>query len=1062
MRKHLLTLLLFLFAFGATNAQVTTSTLTGTINDSKGVTLPGATVKATHQPTGTVYTTSTNGDGRYVIPNMRVGGPYLIEFSYLGYEKGTTNGITLRLGEAFTLNGTLSQDGVSLAEVNITGRKDPVMNSRRTGASTNISRTQLENLPTASRSLQDFTRLTPQAAPTASGGTSFGGTNNRYNNITIDGAVNNDVFGLAASGTPGGQSSTQPISLDAIQEVQIVLAPYDVSQGNFTGAGVNAITRSGTNNFEGSIYFYNKNQNLYGKNVLTGAKNANFSDNQYGFRVGGPIIKNKLFFFVNGEIGRRSGPLANNAGETGAPISTATAKQIADYTLTTYKYDVGSYGAQDLKRENNKIFTKLDWNINDKHQLTARYNYIDAFDDNLTRSATFFNFGNNAYKFANKQHVGIIELRSNFNQTYSNNLILGYSSISDARKTAGTLFPSVTIQNIEGVSGVTAEFGSQRSSVANELDQHIFEITDNVKINLGKHLLTVGTHNEFFSFRNLFINNVNGRWTFPNVAAYLANQPASVQATVSRIAGNTRPAAEFSAAQLGFYIQDEFEPVKNLKITAGLRMDIPVFGDKPLRNDSIAKSFPGYSTNRTPSTKPLWAPRLGFNYDVLGDRSLQIRGGTGIFTGRVPFVWLSNQYGNSGMLFSTVSVGRTSGSVQNPNLEFIADPNNQAAAGEGIAGASSNRAEVNLVSNDFKIPQTFRTNLAVDFRLPYGIIATLEGIYSKTINNVLYKDINTKASTTTLNPDLSGGADTRPTYPGRVDNANFSNVILLDNTNKGHTVNLTGQLQKTFNNGFSAMVAYTYTDAKSINDGTSSTALSNWEFVQIVDDPNNPPLAISSFQARHRIVGSAGYSINYGPKKLFSTGIALFYSGYSGQPFTYLINGNANADNSFNNGNDLFYVPRNAGEIKLLPIAASGSSPAITPEQQWTALDAFIKGDPYLSKRRGKYTERNGASAPFQHQFDLRITQEFGAMFGATKNRLQLTFDIFNVGNLLNKEWGRQYSVTNQAYSIVSLTNAALPTGGYTFKAPSTGKAYATSPFGSAWSGQLGIRYLFN
>ncbi|MBC7914855.1 MAG: TonB-dependent receptor, partial [Pyrinomonadaceae bacterium] len=1029
--------------------------LTGIVTDTKGEALIGATVKALHTPTGTRYGVSTNTSGRFTISNMRVGGPYQVEITYIGFQSETFNEIYLKLGEPLNVSPKLKSGAQELQAVTVIGERNAILNSKRTGAATNISREQIENLPTLSRSLQDFTRLTPQSNPTPSGGTSFGGANNKFNNITIDGAVNNDVFGLANNGTPGGPAGTQPISLDAIQEIQVVLAPYDVSQGNFTGAGVNAITRSGTNQFEGSVYFFGRSEKTGGENVLTGLK-PGFSDSQYGFRVGGPIKKDKLFFFLNAELGRRQAPISNNADEPGAAIKSATAQQIADYTRQTYGYDVGSFGPQDIARENDKIFGKLDWNINAKNQLTARYNYIDAFDDNITRSQTFFNFGNNGYQFKNKQHVAVTELRTKISDKFSNNLILGYSNIRDKRDPEGTLFPSVTINSLEGISGVSAEFGSQRSSVANELDQDVLEFTDNFKINLNRHSLTIGTHNEFFKFRNLFINNINGRWTFNNISDYLTNKaPRQVQATYSRIPGEKSPAAEFKAAQLGFYFQDEIEVGDGLRVTAGLRFDVPVFGDKPLANPLIAASFPGYTTDRTPSNKPLIAPRLGFNYDVLGNRSLQLRGGTGIFTGRVPFVWMSNQYGNSGMLFSAVDVLGTA----NPALRFIPDANNQSSAGAG-----SNRAEVNVVTEDFKIPQIFRSNLAVDFKLPFGIIGTLEGIYSKTINNVKYADINLKPSTANISASLSGGADTRAAYGAKVDNPNFTNVILLSNTNAGYTTNLTAQLQKTFSKGLSAMVAYTNSEAKSVNDGTSSTALSNWEFMQVVNDPNNPPLATSSFQTRHKIISSLGYNIKYGKSKSFGTGISIFYAGFSGQRFTYLYNGDLNGDGRFSN--DLFFVPRTNADIKLVTIPAvaatstAAAQPAITPAEQWTALDAFIESDPYLKTIRGQHSKRNGAEAPFQHQFDLRISQDLGALISGTKNRIQLTFDIFNVGNLINKEWGRQYSVSNQALQLVSYSTSGG--GGFTFRAPANGKGYQTSGFGSAWAGQFGVRYLFN
>ncbi|WP_437919581.1 TonB-dependent receptor [Sphingobacterium sp. LRF_L2] len=1041
MKKSLLFFALVLASYGTIQAQVTTSSMSGVVTQSTGHATAGATIKATHVPSGTVYSGSANVAGRFNLANMRVGGPYRVEVTYVGQDPVFYDDVYLQLGQPFILNPIFGENATALDEVTVTGRRGA--NDEKTGASTVIGKEQLESLPTLSRSLQDFTRLTPQAT----GSNSFGGANNRFNNITIDGAVNNDVFGLASSGTPGGQASTQPISLDAIQQIQVVLAPYDVTQGNFTGGGVNAVTRSGTNVVEGSVYFFGRNQNTIGKSVLTGARSADFTDNQFGFRVGGPIVKDKLFFFINGEMGRRSAPLAFNAGETGATMTTAIADQIANFNLSEYGYDVGSTGPINAKTQNSKIFTKLDWNINEKHQFAIRYNYIDAYDDNISRTANFFRFGNNAYKFNNKQHVAVAELRSNFSSRFSNNLILGYSAIRDDRETAGSLFPQVTILNINGVSGASAEFGSQRSSVANELDQDIFEFTDNFKWYVGKHTFTFGTHNEFFKFRNLFINNLNGRWDFNSVEDYLNNNPARVRATYSLIDGNSAPSAEFSAAQLGFYAQGESEIVKNLRLTYGIRLDVPVIGDKPLRNEKIEASFPGYRTDNTPSGKLLWAPRLGFNYDVQGDRSIILRGGAGIFTGRVPFVWLSNQFSNSGKLFGTVDARTT---AINGGNGFDPDVNNQKNMGTG-----STRAEVNLVTEDFKIPQVARFNLAGDFKLPYGVTATLEGIYSKTINNIVYSDINISGSTASISSSLSGGADTRPSYTGqRVNSGDFTNVILLDNTNKGYTYSLTAQLQKTFDNGFSAMVAYTNGKSTSVNDGTSSTALSNWEYVQVATNANNPDLTTSIFDIRHRVIGTLGYNISYGKDKLYSTGINIFYAGTSGQPFTYLYNGDLNGDGAFSN--DLIYIPRTASDINLVPLTNAGVTTSAA--DQWTALDAYISQDKYLSTRRGQYAERNGARMPWQHQFDLRITQDLGTMIKGSKNRLQLTFDIFNVGNLLNKDWGRNYAISNQAYQLITYTTSNG--GGFTFRAPDAD--FNVADLASRWQGQFGIRYIFN
>lgn len=1043
LKKSVLIAAIAFAGYGTMQAQVTTSSIQGTIFSVAGSKVSGEKIKATHLPSGTVYTGESNAAGYFNMPNLRVGGPYRIEITQGGKQPIVYEDIYLQLGELFAIDVRPSAiKEKSIESVNITG----VRKKRSAGATTVVGKKQIENMPTLSRSLQDFTRLTPQA-----NGNSFGGANNRFNNITIDGAVNNDVFGLSGSGTPGGQSGTQPISLDAIQEIQVALAPFDVTQGNFTGAGVNAITRSGTNKFEGSAYFFGRNQNTIGKSVVNGKKSTDFVDFQYGARVGGPIIKNKLFFFMNAEAGRKTVPTLFNAGEAGAVMSTDIANQIAEHTLKTYNYNVGTFGPINALTQNNKFFGKIDWNINNHHQFAIRYNFIDAFDDNISRSPNSFRFGNNAYKFTNRQNVIVAELRSNFSSRLSNNLILGYTSIRDKRETSGTLFPHIIIGNINGISGASAEFGSQRSSVANELDQNIFEITDNLKYNIGKTTFTVGTHNEFFSFKNLFINNYNGRWDFNTLQDYLNNKPNRVQATYSLLENEDKPAAKFSAAQLSFYGQGDSEVFKNFRLTYGLRVDMPIISDKPMRNEKIEKIFAGYRTDNTPSGKILWSPRVGFNYNVNGDRTFVMRGGAGIFTGRVPFVWLSNQFTNSGMLFGAVDARY---SIQKPNAINNGkgfDPNvpNQRNMAAGVK-----TTEVNLVKNDFKIPQVLRINLASEIKLPGGINALFEGILSKTLNNIVYSDINISGSKEAIDPALSGGADTRSSYAGqRVSQNNFTNVILMGNSNSGYTYSLTTQLQKSFHFGLDLMAAYTHGQAMSVNDGASSTAKSNWEYVQIVNNPNHPSLAYSNFDIRHRIIGSTGYKVSYGRNKAFGTGINIFYAGSSGAPFTYLYNGDVNGDGAV--ANDLLYVPRNASEIKLISPAGQNLS---SVAEQWAALNNYIEQDPYLRERRGMYTERNGARMPWEHKFDLRISQDLGITINERVHRFQLTCDIFNVGNLLNKEWGRSYFVNNGAYTLINYDNR---NNGFTFRAPQGNTAYNVADIASRWQMQLGVRYLF-
>lgn len=1014
----------------------TTAAMNGTVRDQSGTPLPGATIIAVHNPTNTQYVATTNIEGYYNIQNMRVGGPYTVRTSYVGFQEQRTENINLALGQSARVDFTLNESSRELGEVQVLGERNDVFNQDRTGAATNVSREQIERLPTLSRSLQDFTRLTPQAS-----GNSIGGTNNRYNNITIDGAVNNDVFGLSGSGTPGGSAGTQPISLDAIQEIQVVIAPYDVKQGNFTGGGINAITRSGTNKFSGSVYGFGRNENIIGKAVEGPREKADeFKNYQYGVRIGGPIIPDKLFFFTNYDATRITEPVRFAPGSAESQIPLSAAQQVADFVLATYGYDVGSFGNFDRDTESDKIFARLDWNITNNHSLTLRHNFVDAFQDSYSRSRSEARFGNNAYRFNSKTNSTVLELNSRISNSLSNNLIIGYSRIRENRQIRGALFPQVTIFDPVG----TLVLGSERSSTANELDQDIFEFTDNLSYLLGKHNFTVGTHNEFFKFRNLFINNLNGRWDFSSIESFINNDPSRVRASYS-LTADPRPAAEFNAAQLGFYVQDEFTASDRLKLTLGVRVDVPIFPDEPARNTKLETDFteiyPGLRTDRTPSGQLLWAPRFGFNFTPTQDQSLQIRGGTGIFTGRVPFVWMSNQFVNTGTILGTIDVSDPA--------EFIADPNNQTAAGPPVQ-----TVEVNVINDDFKLPRVWRSNLAFDYTLPLGIIATVEGIYSKTLNDVVYRDLNL------VDPiGQFPGVDNRNIFSdadnSRRRNEDYTNVILLDNTDEGYRYSLTGQLRKDFTSGLNTSIAYTYGKSKDVNSGTSSTALSNYEFNQIVNNPNDPELAYSRYDVRHRIVGTGGYTFKWG--EVAATGISLFYQGQSGLPITFVYNRDMNGDG--NVANDLIYVPRNQSEINLVPVTISGT--AYTPEQQWAALDALISGDDYLNDRRGQYVERYGGRMPWTHQFDLRVFQDFYINAGENRHTFQITFDIFNVGNLLNRDWGRQYFVSNNANELIRFAGrnaAGEPT--FTFN-PNT-RIYNVSQFDSRWQGQLGLRYIFN
>jgi len=1048
MRKKISLLgLLLLIAGFALKAQVTSSSISGFVKNSKGEVLAGSSVKLTHTPSGTSYTTAAGKDGRFNLVNLIPGGPYEIEITNVGYTKYTESSVNLPLGENIRIDAALSAATTELTNVVVTG----ISTSRRkTGASTSISKQQIAALPTLSRSIQDYTRLTPQA-----NGNSFGGANNRFNNITIDGAVNNDVFGLSGSGTPGGQSGSTPISLDAIQEIQVVLAPYDVSYGNFTGGGINAVTRSGTNKIEGSVYYFVRNQSTIGKDPITRIKANDFSDKQYGFRLGGPIIKNKLFFFINGEIAKRTAPTIFNAGDSNSLMSVAEAQQLKDTLMSRYNYDAGTIDGFNAATKSDKAFARLDWNINSKHRLTIRHNYIKAYDDAISRSPTFFRYGNNTNRNNNSQHITVAELRSRFSSKFSNNLIVGRHQIRDFRTVYGSLFPSVEIQKGPG----TVQFGSERSSAANELDQDIFEVTDNFKIFAGKHTITVGTHNEFFKFRNLFINNFNGRWRFASLADFYGDFPRQLEVGYSADKANEpKPSAAFDAAQLGFYVQDEIQFNPKFRLTFGIRADMPVINSKPAFNQTVDTTFKGvYNTQNIPNKQILWAPRVGFNWDVQGDRSIVVRGGAGVFSGRVPFVWISNQFTNSGTLYRAINqldaTPTTAPFNVNSGNGFNPDPNAQGSLGTGVS-----TFEVNLIDKNFKLPQVVRLNLGIDKKLPGNVNITLEALYSKTINNVLYQNVNLVPATGVVDPAYNNGYDTRAAFPSaRNISSSLTSAILLSNTNDGYYYNLGLIANKTMKNFF-FQLGYNYNIAKDVNSGASSTAFSNWEFVQVAGSSNNPQLATSNYQMKHRFTGVLSYNFEYA--KHHKTSIAFFYNGTSGQPFTYLVNGDLNNDGRF--GNDLLYVPGAADEIKFVDrLNSTNTAVVATAAQQLADFMGFIDRDAYLSTRKGKIAERNGAGTPWEHVVDMRVAQDFIVNVGGNKHDLQLTLDIFNFTNLLNKFWGRNYSVGNQAYTILSAVNRT--------SGPFAGKGYTYVPqtpygmsFGSRWQGQVGIRYSFN
>lgn len=1051
MQHYLLRMVVALFAFAfVAKAQVTTSSLNGTVLDAASKEeLIGASVVARHLPTGTTYGAATNAKGNYVIQGLRPGGPYTIEVSYIGYRTTTISNVTLSLGETETLNINLASDTQSLEQVTVTATsRHSAFNATRTGAGSSFNRTAIDRTPSISRSLFDIAKLTPQAN-TGGTGTSFAGASNKYNSFQIDGTVNNDVFGLSSSGTNGGATGTNPISLEAIEAVQVVIAPFDVRQGGFTGGGINAITKSGTNRLSGSLYDYYQNQDFYGTTPGKDVANRKKLDKQYantlGLTLGGPIIKDKLFFFVNGEYVDETYPSTLGVGD-GSAITQAQADAVLAHVKTIIPNYSSGYGKQDVPTRNYKALARLDWNINQANRLTLRYSYVDARKLAYSNSVRTLRFLDQGFYYNSKTHSIVAELNSRFSSSVNNELRLGYTRIRDSREITSdhtTPYFRISVSDNEEI-----HLGSTPSALANRLDQDIYTLTNNLTWTLGNHSLTFGTHNELFDMYNLFINNYAGSYRYTSLANFQNNRPSEY--TFQR----TNPAKidtrlwgpRFKAAQLAFYVQNEWKATENLRLTYGLRADLPVFLDQPTGNDAfnasaLAKKH-GVVNNQMPQTRILWSPRIGFRYTLDETRRELIRGGVGIFTGRVPFVWISNSFSNTGVEYLETSI-RSRDWSKHPGFFFSTDINNMYTQ----AGSSA----LAIVSKDFRFPQVARANLAFETTLPGGIRATLEGMFTKNINNIRVRNLMVEATGNTFKhggverPTYSVLSATNPAHP-------YSSVILLENTSKGYTYNLTAQLAKDFDFGLSASLAYTYGKAMGGNDGSSSIAYSNWQYNHTFEGNDADEMWYSSFDLRHRIVGTLNYRVEYG--KHFATTIGLIYNGQSGGRYSFLYNGDINGDGIVDN--DLLYVPTST-EIAAMTfndIKDRGGN-IITPAAGMpAALEAYISSHPELSQMRGQVAPRNGFSMPFYHKFDLHFAQDFYLNIGGRRHTLQLNADIVNIGNLIDRSWGLSNGVSYGAYRLMGYSG-----GKYTFAAPKS--VWDIANIDSRWRAQVGVKYIF-
>ncbi len=1085
MRKITLLLLVLLTGFGAfrTLAQETTAEIQGLVKDDKGNPLAGATVNAIHQPTGTNYFTTTRKDGRFNLQNVRVGGPYQVKISFVGFKDEVQNDIFLTLGQVYRVDAEMLASSTNLTEVVVSARRaDKVFNKGRTGSAEFINRQQMDRLPTVNRSINDFTRLTPTANSNATYGTSsFAGRANSYNNLTVNGASFNNTFGLAAG--LGGQTNTQPISVDALDQIQVNIAPYDVTLGSFTGAGINSVTKSGTNEFKGSVYSFWKSPGLTGLKVgpTTLSKQA-FDFNNRGVTIGGPIIKNKLFFFLSGEQERVSTPatslVASRNGSSGVGISQAKAEDLdalANFLKSKFSYDPGSYENYTFDTYSDKITARIDYNISKKSTFNLNYYYLKSYRNvapsnsgapggSRQPSLTAMPFFASSYIINNNFNIVIGELNTRLSNSVSNKLQFGYNQLRDFRSSPGGIFPLVDIENGAGLTFTS--FGFEPFTAFNKLNTDTWQLNDIVTVSKGEHNLTFGTQNTFNKFRNGFAPNYYGAYRFASLTDFYNNvNNGTANSTRYELRYSARkngefPYADVSTLQLGFFAQDKWTVTPNFQLTLGLRADIATF-----KNDWIANTNADALTYRNgikiktgepPVASVLFSPRAGFNWDVKGDKSTQVRGGTGVFSGPPPFVWISNQASNNGVDFG--SFVKTTGTVFSPNVDTYRPAN----------GAANTAYNLAITDKNFKFPQIFRTNLAVDQKLPLDIVMTVEGIYTKDINAVYHQNINLPAIGIQLN-----GNDDRVRYlatqiysgagGASASNPNISDAILMTNTNKGYSYNLTLQLQRNVKNLYT-MVAYTYGKSKSVNDG-GSIAQSIWRDRPVAGDPNLEWLSYSNFYQPHRVIAAAFYRFEY--VKHMATSVGFTFEAANAGTASYVVNGDLNRDGL--TANDLIYVPKDANDIVLESVNAADLR---TPAQIWAQLNAYINQDPYLSTRRGNYAERNALLLPFYKRLDLNLSQDFFVTTGGKRNTIRLSIDIYNFGNLLNKNWGIT-KIPNRAallnFKRVETTGVNTGKPVYSFpyldatnQIPLTTTFQNSSGLSSRWQGQIGIRYIFN
>ncbi len=1025
-------LVALLFTATAAAAQVTTGNIIGKVVDAQGGVLPGATVVAIHTPTGTSYEGVAGADGAFQLLNVRVGGPYTVKVTMSGFRDSEQKDFTVKLGEDANLS-------VKLELANVSTTVDVVANAvtidtSRAGTGGSISEAQKESLPTISRSIFDIVRANPyfnmyNTAGNGPSSISVAGRNNRYNNIAIDGAVNNDIFGLAASGTPEGQAGAQPVSLDAIAEIQLLVSPYDVRQGGFSGGGVNAITKGGTNAWHGTAFYFARDQRFVGKGT-TNIPVSKFDDKQTGGTFGGPVKRNKAFFFGSFDAQRQNIPSGVSVDTTGTLFNNAAAvSTIINQLKTSYGYDPGPNPTGEFIKiqNNNKYFGRLDFNLKSGQQLTLRHNFVDADADTGTPSATLFLLPDNYVRFNIKTHSTVGQLNSAFSRA-TNELRVAVTSVRNRR--GGQPFEQQAFPNlsITVAPGFSVRAGREVSSTANELDQDNIEINDDLLVVKGKHTFTIGTHNELFKFRNVFIQNAFGSYTYTSLANFQAGTAQAYNYFYSNTA-DPRQAARFGVKQLGFYLGDQWRVKSNLTLTVGVRMDIPRFDTTPNANTSAVfqSGNYGYATDVVPETQQ-FSPRIGFNWSPSHDSKSQVRGGIGIFAGRTPYVWMSNQYSNTGVDFSRLSIS----SNANNRIPFIADVNAQSKNPSG-ATATLGTNDINLVDPNYKYPEMIRGNIAYDRELPWGLVGSAEFLFGRVRSDVKYTNENYVQTSTS-------GLDGRPIYAKKV--ASLANVILLSNITEGSQWSMAYELRRPMKNGWYANASWFYGQSRLPEESQSSVALTSWQNVFALDQ-YNPVVTRSDFDAGHRINASAAYEFGMG-KGIRAT-VSGYYSGQSGKPYSiFYTSTDVNGDGvTFN---DLFYMPSATDAVTY----TNGS---------YNDLVNFMHTQKCTEDLDGAVIGRNVCRAPWTNTLDGR----FAVALPFKKVKAEITLDALNLINLFDNKGGqfRYLSFNSLAVFAPTVTSGRVTNINLATITNPAFSRYQRDDLRSRWQLQLGGRIRF-